>query len=225
MKLASNLRSLPLVAFGAALLLTALPAGAAYTYHESINTASLPALGSGNYSLDLSLLDGDGTLGNNSISVSNFAFGGGGTIVGSATTVIPGTSDVGVTGDLSGTVKLDNTAAFQDLSQGFSNGTSSISFDVTTTANGSITPDQFAVTLLDNTGATITTTAPDGYSLFTQPIDLALASGGGFSGSSPYSGTGSFSGVTVSGVPEPSRALLLVGAFGALIMRRRRAQA
>ena len=218
MKLASNLRTLPLLAFGAALLLTALPAGAAYTYHETINTASLPSLGAGNnYSLDLSFLDGGGGVSNN-ISVSNFSFGGGGTIVGAAS--IFG----GVTGDLTGTVAFDKSSALQDFNQGFSVGTSSISFDVTTTANGSLTPDTFAVTLLDNNGNPITTTAPDGYSLFTQPIDLALSSGS-FSGSSLFSGTGSFSGTSVDAVPEPSRALLLVGAFGALIMRRRRVQA
>jgi hypothetical protein len=163
-------------------------------------------------------LDGGGGVSNN-ISVSNFSFGGGGTIVGSAS------SFGGVTGDLTGTVAFDKSSALQDFNQGFSVGTSSISFDVTTTANGSLTPDTFAVTLLDNTGTPITTTAPDGYSLFTQPIDLALASGGGFSGSSVFSGTGAFSGTSVDAVPEPSRALLLVGAFGALIMRRRRAQA
>ena len=217
MKLASNLRSLPLVAFGAALLLTALPAGAAYTYHEVISTASLPALGSGNYSLDLSFTDGGGGVSNN-ISVSNFTFGGGGTIVGGAS------SFGGVTGDLTGTVAFDKSSALQDFNQGFSSATSSISFDVTTTTNGSITPDQFAVALLDNTGAAIPTTAPDGFSLVTQSIDLALASGS-LAGSSSYSGTGAFSGVTASAVPEPSRALLLVGAFGALIMRRRRVQA
>ncbi len=216
MKLASNLRSLPLVAFGAALLLTALPAGAAYTYHETISTASLPSLGAGNnYSLDLSFVDGGGGVSNN-VSVGNFSFGGGGTIVGSAS------SFGGVTGDLTGTVAFDKSNALQDFNQGFSAGTTSVSFDVTTTANGSITPDTFAVTLLDNTGAAITTTAPDGASLFTQPIDLTLASNGSFAGSSVFSGTGSFSGVSVAAVPEPSRALLLVGAFGALIMRRRR---
>ena len=217
MKIASNLRSLPLVAFGAALLLTALPAGAAYTYHATINTAALPTLSSGNYSLDLSFVDGGSGLSNN-VSVSNFTFGGGGTIVGSAAPL------GGVTGDLTGTVAFDKSAALQDLYQGFSAGTTSISFDVTSTANGSITPDTFAVTLLDDTSTPITTNAGDGYSLFTQPIDLALA-GGTFSGSSVFSGTGAFSGVSVAAVPEPSRALLLVGAFGALIMRRRRPQA
>jgi len=219
MKLASNLRSLPLVAFGAALLLTALPAGAAYTYHETINTASLPSLGTGNnYSLDLSFVDGGGGVSNN-VSVSNFSFGGGGTIVGSASTL------GGVTGDLTGTVAFDKSAALQDFYQGFSAGTTSISFDVTTTANAASTPDTFSVSLLDNTLAPITTTDTGASTLFTQPIDFTLASSGSFAGSSVFSGTGSFSGVSVTAVPEPSRALLLVGAFGALIMRRRRVQA
>ena len=217
MKLATNLRALPLVAFGAALLLTALPAGAAYTYHATINTASLPTLGSGTYSLDLSFVEGGSGLSNN-VSVSNFTFGGGGTIVGSATPF------GGVTGDLTGTVAFDKSSPLQDLFQGFSAGTTSISFDVTSSANGSITPDTFSVSLLDNTLTPITTTDSGASTLFTQPIDLALA-GGTFSGSTVFSGTGAYSGISVAAVPEPSRAMLLVGAFGALIMRRRRVQA
>ncbi len=222
MKTTSTLRRLLLgTALGAALLLlSAAPAQAASTYHAAINTAALVAnTGSGPFYLDFSLSNAS-VAGNNTVMVSNFIFTGG-AAAGSATL----TGDA--TGNLGSTITLNDTAFFNDIYQGFTQGTTGISFDVTTTTNvdsiNSLDPtDVFSFSILDNTLANIPTSHADGVSLFTQAFDSLLHDTGSFANSSPAAGTGAFAGVTVNSVPEPSRALLLMGGLGALMVRRRR---
>lgn len=125
-----------------AFLLLAAPcmAGAA-TLSVSIDTTALSGTAA---SLAFDLIDGDGSLGNNSVIVSGFTSGG---TLGSAT----------VSGGVSGTppeVTLTDTSAFNELLQFLTLGTS-ISFTVTLTDNinaGSTDPDQFALYLLDGAG-------------------------------------------------------------------------
>jgi len=206
---------------GAALLLfTIAPVRAAVTYHAAIDTSALVSnTGSGPFYLDFGLTNGS-VFGNNTVTVSNFAYTGG-TIVGSAVTA------GGASGSLSGTVTLNDSAFFNDIYQGFTQTTTGISFDVTTTTNvdgiNSADPtDLFSFTVLDKDLNNITTSHLDGVSLFTQPIDFTLHDSGSFAGSSPAFGTGAYAGLTVDSVPEPSRALLLVGGLVGLVLRRRR---
>ena len=198
------------------LLLTVAPVQA---YHVAIDTSALVSnTASGPFYLDFNLTDG-GTLSNNTVTLSNFAFTGG---AAAGTATISG----GATGSLSSTITLDDSVFFGDIYQGFTQSTSGISFDVATTANpdGINTndpTDQFSFTILDSGLNTITTSNTDGV-LFTQPIDYALHDYGSFENSRPASGTGSYAGVSVTAVPEPSRALLLVGGLAGLVLRRRR---
>ncbi len=232
MKTNSILRKLlAALAVSASVLLLSGPAQASVTYHADINTSALnnsPASGAGPFFLDFSLTDGNSGVFNN-VTISNFQFVGG-TATGSST----GTGTNSGTGDFGSTVTLTDAGGnlFNDVYQGFTPGTTHISFDVTSSNLNSgafgFTPDAFNIALLGSDLNNLPTTSPDGLSVLSQAFDATLTAGafnnialGSTSGSGP---TGiDTSGVTINSVPEPSRAMLLMGGLGALVFRRRRA--
>lgn len=169
----------------------------------SINTSSLAP---GSYSLGLVLLDASGTGDmNNSITLTDFNFGGGS---GGATTFSTG----GVSGDLaSGTITLTETANEDGLLASFTPGTS-ISFDAsmttnpTTDVNGAtgLTGDTFEVLLFDD-GTEVNGPGPYGSYLMAEI---------GSDGTLTFAPAGV---ATPVPAPEPTSLLLLCGGLIALL--------
>ena len=189
------------------------PAGYAQTasYQISLNTAALMGNSAGPFSLDFQLTDGSGLGdGNNIATLSNFSFGGGGAPFGSAN--LSGN----VTGSLATGVSLTDSTFFNEFYQSFAAGsTLSFQLTLTTSPDAGGTPDAFSLAILDQNLANITTTSPGDTLLFVN-ID----------GPNPVietgSGRGSFAGVTVTSVPEPTSLALLALGLGALLARARK---
>jgi hypothetical protein len=168
------------------------PVSSALTvYHVDVNTAALMGDAAGPFSLDFQLNDGSGTGdGNNTATISNFTFGGGGA-TGSASLL------GGATGDLTSGVTLTDNTPFNEFYQGFTAG-GTLGFDVSLTLNpdAGLTPDAFVFAILDNNLMNIPTTG-SGDSLLLINIG----------GAAPAIQTGasiSPAGVSVTVVPEPS---------------------
>lgn len=198
----------------AGLLLSAGAANAA-SYSVSIDTSTLGALvgTSGPFSLDFILNNGD-LGGNNTATISNFAFGGGSAA---------GTPNLfgGATGSLTTTVTLNDSSFTNEFYQEFVPG-SVLSFSFSVTQNpDNITPDSFSIAILDGTDANIPTTDGAGNTLL--QFDIDTSTGVPLSEINVYNGTGIYSGVTVTVVPEPSSALCGLLACGLGMLRRRRA--
>jgi len=179
------------LALGAGVLFTAQTGGAAtIQYYVDINTASLVGNASGPFSLDFQLNDGSG-LGdaNNTATINNLSFGTGG---GTGTANLAG----GAAGDLSSTVTLTDSTAFNEFYQTFNAG-STLTFNVTLTLNSDTgpTPDSFAVAILDNNLYNLPTTGiGDSYLMVNLgPTPSATT---GFSTSPAVT-------VSVAAVPEP----------------------
>ncbi len=167
------------------------------TYHVNLNVAALLSAPTGApYSLDFQL-NGDGlpSAATNSVFVSDFQFTTG-AAVGNPVTY------EGAAGNLNFGVllSLDSSNTLNEFYQKFSATTTDIQFDVTSTENGSgITPDEFSVSILNNTLGQIATTAPDGVSLVTETINGSVPAPGVqfYRSTSP-------AGVIASAVPEPT---------------------
>lgn len=178
------------------MLLCASTSQAAF-FHVDVNTASLIGSSSAPFSLDFQFNDG-GVLGNNTATVSNFSYGGGGA------TGVPTLFD-GAAGSIGSSITFDNSGTFQELFQTFTPGTT-LGFDVflTTSLDGA-TPDAFVFAILDSALHNIPTTGL-GDSLLLVNIDSATPT------AQTFAGTGNFAGVTVSAIPEPeTHAMLLLG--------------
>ncbi len=181
-------------------------------YHFDVNTAALIGNPAGPFSLDFQLNDGSGLGdGNNTATIGNFTFGGGG-ILG------PAYGTGGAAGDLAAGITLTDSTFFNDLYQGFTPG-STLGFDVTLTVNGDAgpTPDAFSFAILDNNLYNLRTTGVGDTLVL---VNLYAA------GPAIQTGTTlSPAGVTVS-VPEPSLAgmlavgLLLAGFRARCVVRR-----
>jgi len=198
------------------LAFASLPQAQASTllFHVTVDTTPLTTSANGPFSLDFQLNDGSGLAdGNNTATVSNFTFGGG------AATGSPNYLG-GVIGDISSSLTLSETTAFNELFQGFTAGTS-LAFDVAISGNtdAGITPDSFIFSILDSTLGAITTSGSAG-----QTVQLDITSPIlGVDAVQSYNGTGAYTGVNVSVVPEPSTNLLaLASIFGVLTIRRRK---
>lgn len=201
----------------AVLLLTAaaMSAKADSSFDVSLNTSSL----SGTQMLAFGLVSGGGGV-DNTVTLSDFAFGGG--------SAVPPASDLGtggVSGDLSGTITMDDSSPNLTVlfAEEFDPG-SSLSFLLNTTNNfAGTTPDAFAMYVCDtsfNCYSDDTSTAMlilnlTGAALAPSSFDLFGASGevDGVDLPAPVVTTASGSGAT----PEPSTLLLLSAALLALI--------
>ncbi len=111
----------------------------------TLDTVNLGALPGGPFSLAFELADGSGTGdGNNSVALSDFQFGSGGSVSGSPLFLFGS-----ALGDLSSTVTLTDAAAASVFVQSFAPG-DTLSFDLSYTTNVDAgTPDEFIFSILD----------------------------------------------------------------------------
>lgn len=198
----------------AGLLLSSAASQAAY-YKITIDTSALnvpPASLNGPFYVDFQFNSGD-TLNNNTATISNFFFsggsgGGGGVAIGS-----------GVSGNLGGSINITDTDAFNEYYETFTTG-GIFEFELQLSENADTgpTPDSFSFSILDGLQENITTDGLGNSLLQLDIVPGALTVGDLNLGS----GTGSYAGVTVAAIPEPSAALLGVAACGLGLLRRRR---
>ena len=164
------------------------------TYNVTINTTSLAG---GTYSLAFALTDGSGTNdGNNTATLSNFAF-----IGGSAS-------------NLSNLTLTDSSGFFNEIDQAFTAGTTPLSFQLKDVFGvDSPAPDGFAFYLLDSSGNPIWTFDPNTGALFEITFDSSNPTPQNFSPGE----------VTLTAIPEPtSLALFGTGLLvGGGVLRRR----
>lgn len=198
----TRISSLALAALALALV-GASAARAQLQFEINLDTSGLVGSGSAPFSLDFQLNEGSGTLAN-TVTLSNFVFDNG-SASGSAT--IFGTGS----GDLSSSITLSSSSAsaFNELYQGFADGTTGIHFLATVSQNtAGATPDMFAVAVLDSSLNPLATNAGDMASLVTLSIDAANTIGdvGVYSSASPAVTA------SVSAVPEPATTTAGLGA-------------
>jgi len=172
----------------------------------SLDTSAL----SGPFELAFVFTDGSGAGdANNTVTLSNFVFGGG-----SAGAVDTSLSTGGVSGDLISGVSLVDSAFLTIFASSFTPGCLlSFDFGLTTNVDAGGTPDQFSLALLHSDGTPVTTEDPSTDSLLTVNID---------SSSPPFSVFASELTpapiVTVSAsVAEPSGLLLLATGLTVLL--------
>jgi hypothetical protein len=157
-----------------ALALFVLPAVLANTISVvTLDTAPLIGNASGPFTLDFQFIEGDG-LGdsNNSITLSDFAFGGGSV----STPASSSTGGITVTNSPF-VVTLVDSSFFQDVEFAFTPG-SALSFQFDATSNvDTVAPDTFTFAILDNTLTEIPTTNPNGFDTFLE-VDLPTVGSG-----------------------------------------------
>ena len=202
------------LALTAGLVLSATVSQAAL-YRVTIDTSSLSSgvnAPNAPFLLDFQLNDGN-LLNNNTATIGNFTFTGGGAPFGAANLF------GGASGSLANTVTLTDSSAFNEFYQSFATGTQ-IAFDLNLTSNvaAGLTPDSFSFSILEGDLDNITTTGI-GNTLLQFDIDSTNPNAGDFVVSS---GTGDYSGVNVTVIPEPSSALCGLVALGLGMLRRRR---
>ena len=202
--------------FASAGLLFATAVSQAAVYHVSIDTTalSLPAnLGSAPYSLDIQLNAGD-SLNNNTAVVNNFTFGGGTGAIGTAN------GFGGVSGSIASGITLNDSSQFNEFYQTFGAGTT-LAFDLSLTqvVGAGLTPESFSIAILDGNLFNITTSGL-GDTLLQANINTTNALT--IDQLNLASGTGSFSGVSATAIPEPTTTVCALLACGAGVLRRRR---
>ncbi len=129
-----------------------------------------PLVGNGAFTLDLQFLDGSGLpidLNNNTVTLTNFAFGAGGSPSGG------GTATGGASGSLASGVALTDTDFFNEYFENFTPGALlSFTIDTTNVPDPGGTPDLFTVAILDGMGNELPTTgAADEF------LDVSLTGG------------------------------------------------
>jgi hypothetical protein len=187
-------------------LLLASTSYAAMIYRVSVNTIALVSnAASAPYFLDFQFNNGS-VLGNNTATVSNFNYFGGGATPGA-------TIFDAATGNIATTVTFNNSGSFQELYQAFTP-SAKLGFDVTLTTNiDPVTPDASVFAILDKTLANLSTTGL-GDSLLLVNLNSAEPI------AQTFAGTGAFAAVTVASVPEPEAyALLIIGLLGFVARR------
>ncbi len=193
------------------------------SYNVSLNTSPLVGHAAAPFSLNFQFNDGQGTGdANNTVSLSNFTFGVGGSAVGVPTLVN------GASGSLGSGITLTDSAFFNSFTQGFTPG-SQLRFLLRFTNNldSGGTPDEFSFAILDRSGFEIPTLNVANALLI---IDIDSASPavktfGTDPSATPVGGGGAINmgpAQVTATVPEPSSMTLLSSALAALWIRRRR---
>jgi hypothetical protein len=122
-------------------------------YTIGLDTSPLIGEAAGPFSLAFEFIDGSGTGdANNTVVLSSFQFGVGGSASGSPTVF------GGATGNTSSGITLIDSSFFNALVQPFNPGSSlGFSLDTTTNLDAGGTPDEFSFSILDSSGAPIPT--------------------------------------------------------------------
>jgi hypothetical protein len=183
----------------------------------SLDTSSISG---GSFSVVFDLFNGD-TTPNNSVTISNFDFGGGIPSGSPAYTCTSGTktSCAGISGNLSASVALtDSSDFFNEFVEGFTSGSVlSFSVDLTTNFVGE-TPDSLVFLLLDSSGDPLPTDdllGADAFLTIELMSPLAIQAFGSRQMSIPAP--------QVGGVPEPGiLALFAIGMAGLPLVSLRR---
>jgi hypothetical protein len=144
------------------------PASADTVYTVTMDTSAL--VGNGPFTLDLQFLDGSGLpidLNNNTVTLTNFAFGAGGSPSGG------GTATGGASGSLASGVTLKDTAFFNEYFENFTPGALlSFTIDTTNGPDPGGTPDLFTLAILNSLGNELPATGPAG-----EFLDVSLVGG------------------------------------------------
>lgn len=205
---------------GLVLFASAAPA-LADGFSVTLNTSGTNLIGA--QALVFELTDGDGVA-NNSVTLSGFSLGGGST-AGAADYL----GSTGVTGDLSGTISMDDSGGLALFSQDVNLG-SSLSFVLDTTNNfAGTTPDGFIMALCavdfsscysdDTVDGSLLILPLNGTSLTPGSFTLTGASGQDLPAPMITSGSG------MSPVPEPSGLILMSAGLLTIGVLSRRSQA
>jgi hypothetical protein len=172
--------------------------------------------------LEFQLIDSAGTI-HNTITLSAFDFGAGGSAVGSPTT------SGGASGDLAGTVTLTDSSPFTEFIQSFTPSASEpLSFLLDTTENVEPTiPDSFSLGIFDSSGTGIATQLADIFLQvdLTAPVEINTYAS---DASEPPPGCPTCKPVRISAprvqvvdTAEPQVLLLLAVSLGGVIIARR----
>jgi hypothetical protein len=136
------------------------------TYNVTLNLSSLSSFANAPFSLDLQLVSGSGNV-SNTVTLSNFVFTDG------TASGTPDYTSGNESGSLASTLTLTTgttptAQSDNELAEAFSAGVTQISFSVSQTPNSEVVnsgtpiPDQFNVSILDNTLSNVPTTDPSG---------------------------------------------------------------
>lgn len=179
-------------------------------------------------------LDQGSQAGNNSATISDFSFGAGGSAGSSCPAALSPCIFGGASGDISSSVDLNTSTAFNALVETFTPGdTLSFVLDLTTNVDAGGTPDAFAFSILDSSGNPIPTLDPTGAdTLLTIDIDSASPTTLTYA-TDPSSNTLGGAGPSITmdapivsspaAVPEPSESgIVCVGVLLAGVSLRRR---
>jgi hypothetical protein len=157
------------------LVLTAGTAHADLILDVTLNTTPLAtASAAAPFSLAFQLVQGSQP-NNNTAIISDFLYGAGGSADSGCPAVLSPCIFGGASGDISSSVSLNTSSAFNALVETFTPG-SSLSFlvDLTTNVDAGGTPDAFAFSILDGSGGSIPTLDPSGAdTLLTINVDSA----------------------------------------------------
>ncbi|HEY7333481.1 MAG TPA: NF038129 family PEP-CTERM protein [Bryobacteraceae bacterium] len=198
-------------------------------YNVTLGPVSYSGAPPAPFSLAFEFADGSGVGdGNNSVTLSNFLFGGGGP---SGSPFLSGS----VTGDLLSSVVFTDAASTSVFFQGFTPGNSlSFTVDLTTNVDPGGIPDEFIMSLLDSSLSPIPTTSSSPlFPLLVVDIDSSnpTVQTFGSSGQPAVAGGGAAFGAPVvtpqapSPVPEPaSWALFATALVGVALWRRRQSR-
>ena len=182
-------------------------------YHVALDTSGLEPSFRGPFALDFQFDDG-GTPDNNTVTLTNFAFGGG------SAANAPSELNGGASGSANSTIALADTDFLNELVQDFTPG-QSLTFDIALTTNPDTapggSPDEFSFSLFDGNGNNIITTAPNSafVTIDIDSSDPTVTVAGTLGGAGLFIAPPSVTRISVTPVPEAGGAFIaLVGMAG-----------
>jgi hypothetical protein len=235
------MRIAPLLTLCAVLTVSIVTAGTGYADSitlVTLNTTPLteaPGDSAGPFALAFQLIQGSQP-DNNTATLSDFAFGAGGSAGSSCPSALLPCTFGGASGDLMSTVSLTASSPFNAFVESFTPGASlSFLLDLTTNVDSGGTPDAFAFSILDSGGSSLPTLDPSlADTLMTVNIDSAnpailtyatdpSRNANGGSGPSITMDAAAVQSASPTPVPEPgSLALIGAGILSLVATTRRR---